>query len=869
MVFTNKHSIFVYMGNVLLIKKINTYLLLSFCCLLHINAQHNWVRTNPGGGGAIAMVGATADGTIVSASDLSGIYTSSNNGASWEVFGATQGLTETHISSLGFHPQNGKTFIIGTGLGVFKTTDGGHTVTKSQLELHANRGIGYIESIGMAISDNSIGYLAHYEDWLPEFTFMKTTDAGDSWTIVNTTGIPADARVIKILVDQNNADIVYALTGKARFGCTDPNLYRSVNGGSNWTRIGKVNGVFPQILDFDLHPTDATIIYMSTFILAPNSCNLPFWQYIADTGAFYKSTDSGTSFQKISDQNGVDHSGIISVGTNPNNISLINIINTDNNEPNSGTWKTSDGGSTWSQTGLVGGWDIVCAHPDYAFGFSSNAIVKTLTKDRFNPDRLYGAFGQWSWSTLDGGNHINNISCKEISTDHYLSTGLDNINGNWLDVNDNNPNIIYMGAYDLGFWYSKNHGASWKRNYPDVTTYPQYSWWAGGGSNCNFVLSDPARENVVWATFSADQPDTKGTLFKSTEYGENWNISNTGLKPLGLEMHGISIDVNSPVTNRTLYLTQEGDVFKSTDDGAHWTKIFINGGLKFTEVDKKNDQLVYAGGENGFWRSIDGGTTWNEVGLPEMHFSTTIPNAIMRPDIVPTYDDLEVNPPIVAWQGVFDIKADPNIENRVYVVVYGTDKGLYRSDDAGISWTKIYTNSKMRGIAIAPTNSNIIYTSSSLNYHSGGFDNSSLGILVSYDAGSTWAFANDGMAWTNGGRLDIESGITPHIWAWSSGTGIQHALIPNFTLSTSDENTSVAQIKVYPNPSKEKLNIDLTKVSENATVIIYSLSGKVFEKRVLKNNAINELKINNLAKGIYFLKISTTTSTKTATFLKN
>jgi len=75
-----------------------------------------------------------------------------------------------------------------------------------------------------------------------------------------------------------------------------------------------------------------------------------------------------------------------------------------------------------------------------------------------------------------------------------------------------------------------------------------------------------------------------------------------------------------------------------------------------------------------------------------------------------------------------------------------------------------------------------LYLSSSTNYHSGSEDENAIGILVSYDAGASWSFANDGLSWTNGGHLDIESGANPHIWAWMPGTGIHHALIPNFVL---------------------------------------------------------------------------------------
>ena len=749
-------------------------LLLLFAFYASSSAQHNWIPTNPGGGGAISMVGATQNGLIVAGGDLSGAYISSNNGASWTVIGKTQGLLETQITSLGFPPVD-STIIFGTGIGAYKTSDGGQHVQPCTIETDPNKGLGLIESIGMSMSDANIGYLAHHEWWLPEMTFLKTTDGGESWQKVNTTGLPDTARIIKLLVDQNVPSLVYALTGKARYGCSDPYLYRSTDSGQNWTRIAtNLDNIGSSIIDFDLHPTDSNIVYVSTFEMNAAGCNADMDLYVNDLGKVYKSTNSGSTFNVIFD----GMSGMISVGTDPKNISVTDIIS------DSGTWKTTDGGQNWINTGPRSGWFKGWADDNWAFTSDFYGYAKVLTKDRFNPTKCYGAFGQWAWSSTDGGDHINNISTKEISPGHFLSTGLENVEANWIDVNDSDPNYIYLAAYDLGFWYSADHGASWKRSLP--TNYPNYTWWADGGSNCNFVLSDPADPSIVWTTFAASQPDTEGAIFKSTDHGDTWTMSNTNLKAFGASTHGLSIDYQSDANNRTLYVTQEGDVWKSSDGGASWTKVFDNNGqhgLKFTEVDKFNSQIVYAGGNAGFFSSTDAGTTWTETGLAEMGFAPTAPT-LMRPDIVPESDIPWDNPPTVHWQGVFNIKSDPNIPNRVYVVVHGDGKGLYRSDKAGAAgtWTKLYTNSRMRDVAIAPGNSDILYLSSSTNYHSGSEDANSIGILVSYDAGATWAFANDGLAWTNGGHLQIESGANPHVWAWMPGTGIHHSLIPNFVL---------------------------------------------------------------------------------------
>ena len=58
---------------------------------IHLVAQHEWVRTNPGGG-AFSTVEQGPSGVLVAASDLSGIYISYNNGQSWKPQGNLDGM---------------------------------------------------------------------------------------------------------------------------------------------------------------------------------------------------------------------------------------------------------------------------------------------------------------------------------------------------------------------------------------------------------------------------------------------------------------------------------------------------------------------------------------------------------------------------------------------------------------------------------------------------------------------------------------------------------------------------------------------------------------------------------------------------------
>ena len=749
-------------------------LLVLFLAPITIDAQSNWIRTNPGGGGAVSMLTGTANGTILAGSDLSGVYKSTDNGQSWTPIGSAQGLTATDIISLAPHASNGNTFYIGTGAGIFKTTDGGQTVSQANVEFI--NGLGYVEAIEMCSVNQNKGYAAHHEWWSPNLTLLKTIDGGNNWFRVTANNLPPQGSLLRMMAHPLNDDLVYALFGKGRENCSDPWLYKSIDGGWNWTRVALNLG---DILDFDLHPTDQQLVFASTFQSNGCGANVGIWNYVdgtPSTGELYRSMDAGANFVQIG-----EHTGFINVGTNANNIAVTNYlfsvdwsVSPPTYNSAMGTWKSSNGGGSWTKTGNLPNWDKKWPILQYAYTNSFYGLNKTVTKDKFNSGNYYAAYGGFAWTTTDGGDNFTNVAAKDLGNGTYRSTGMDNINGNALDVSDADPNTVYVGYYDLGFWYTRDRGLSWKFSVPDVNTYPTYVWDAGGGANVNFVLNDPERANVVWATFGRESTSTYGAIFKSTAYGENWQISNTGLQSLGKNTHGMSIDLNSDVNNRTLYVTQDGDVFKSTDDGASWTMVLNNGGLKFTAVDHFNSQLVYAGGENGFWQSTNGGATWAETGLPEMRYEEQIMNSVPLDDIVPTYADNFANPPRETWNGLFEIKAAPNTPNRVYATAYGPNKGAYRSNDGGLSWDILYTNNYMRSIAIHPSNPNILYISSSSAYHSGGNKPGTEGFLMSEDGGTTWTNINSDMSWALGGRMEIDKSPNPRLWAWSPGTGIQY-----------------------------------------------------------------------------------------------
>ncbi len=761
------------------------------------SAQHHWTRTNPGGGGEIAVVGATADGTLIAAADLSGVYRKRNNESQWKAIGDNNGLTQTGAIALGFHPNDGAIFYIGTGIGLYKASHHGDQVELLKGEAD---GIQYIDAIGVSKSNADVLYISEHK-WVDTIRGEIYRIDGSTWIKKTNLPLPAgDTRtVVKILVHPGNDQIVYALTGKARTSCSFPRLFRSDNGGDNWHQIA-TNLPEHDILDMDIAANDLTSVYVSTFEEA-TPCGGDIGAKSDGQGALYKVNTSNNTFQLLTDK-----SGIISVGIdNPNLIRLVDAFTSSSwNDvesdiewlADSGIFESTRGGQpgSWHKISEINNWNKGYATKDYwAYVPGYYGLSKTMRKGFFDSNRMYASFGQWTWASANNLTTIDNIATQAVGPAHegrWRSTGVDNIVGHVLDVNDSNPKVVYMGGSDIGFWGSRDQGASWKSIQPDADTYPDYVWSHNGGANVSTGLSDPQVPGKVWASFSQDQYSdenegvyTKTGLFKSQNYGQSYIKAVT--PPVGnnsIRMYGLSLDEKSPVNTRTLYMTIKGDVYKSINDGDSWFLVFNNGGLKFTAIDKFNSRLIYAGGEAGVYRSTNAGISWIDIGHPQMQ-GPHLNSPHVRKDIIPTEPDPDKGLDYT-WEGVFDIKTDPNVPNRVYVTVYGDGKGLYRSDNAGQTWIKLRTDNYMRGVAITPANSNIIYATSSENYHSGRDSNGggSTGIWYSTQAGlGGWHSANDGMAWNYGGTIEVTRGKNPRVWAWSPGTGVQYSFAAKIT----------------------------------------------------------------------------------------
>ncbi len=802
------------------------YKLLSYFIIIAtinlVSAQtHNWQRTNPGGGGAYSTVGASTSGIIIAGSDLSGAYRSTDGGQSWDVIGTNKGLTETHVSGVGFDRANGNILYIGTENGIFRSDNGGNSVNQVLIG-------GYITDIEFGTNNTNIGYASYHSEYdSNQGVIYKSTNQGLTWSQISI-DLPSGIRILKIVVNPTNANTIYILTGNGRFACGPADVFRSTNGGVNWTNL---TTTLPEILDVAIDPTVPQNIFITT--MNANCTAQFYWTDL--NGSLYKSTDGGSTWGSPFSNN----TGIIWIDTN--NASTIRLIDTREPYPwetTSGTWTSTNGGASFTKTGDVTNWDTFFNEELFhSYGSSFNGISKTLGEDLSNTNNYYWITSQWIYKTTNNGTTFNNIFTDEVSSGFWQSRGFDNVNMMDISISKVNSDIIYLAYFDMGIWRSLDHGESWQSSNP--TTYSGN--WDGKGGNCATVLADPNRSNVVWASMSGNQNGQPPTyLLKNTNTGDkdSWVLSNTGLPDE--EIMGLSVDINSNSANRTLYVTAQGDIYKSTNDGANWTMSFNCNGCRFTAVDKFDSNLIYAGGEAGLWRSTNEGANWTDISDSQMKASTAV-------------NFWDGN-----YDGVFDIKTDPNNANWVYATAIGTNKGLFKSVDKGDNWQKLITDNFMRKVAIAPQNLTILYATSSSAFEAGGYDSDSKGVLFSNDGGQTWSQQNQEMTYPFALAAAVDNLVNATVFIGSPGTGFQKSAVPNSTAGIEENEIHLAN--VFPTVNTGKFTIEAFDIEK--VEIFNTVGQKIFLKTYPNLNSI-QVNLKNITQGIYFVAIRTAQFNKT------
>jgi photosystem II stability/assembly factor-like uncharacterized protein len=205
----------------------------------------------------------------------------------------------------------------------------------------------------------------------------------------------------------------------------------------------------------------------------------------------------------------------------------------------------------------------------------------------------------------------------------------------------------------------------------------------------------------------------------------------------------------------TLYLgAAAGGVFKSTNAGVNWTPVFDQVlSIGALALDPNNSSTVYVGtGEAngaidnydgaGVYRTTDAGQNWGYLGLQET-------------------------------RRIARVAVDPANSNRVLVAAMGSqfstgpDRGLYRSENGGQSWSKVLFVNDSTGVCdvvFNPAHSETVYAASWERIRRGTYRRSfgpGSGIWLSTDHGTNWTRLLSGLPAPSDHVGRIALGIAP------------------------------------------------------------------------------------------------------------
>ncbi len=233
-----------------------------------------------------------------------------------------------------------------------------------------------------------------------------------------------------------------------------------------------------------------------------------------------------------------------------------------------------------------------------------------------------------------------------------------------------------------------------------------------------------------------------GGLWKTEDAGQRWKNISDGF----FDMASVGAVAVSKYNSNVVYvgmgehaprgvMSSYGDgVYKSTDAGATWKHM----GLKETQhisriiIHPTNPDIVYVAAqgqlygpnkERGIYKSTDGGKTWKNT-----LFVNELTGAVEL--------SMDSNYPEIMYAAMWEHQRKPNI-----VISGGKGSGLYKSTDAGETWTELTEGlpeekGKM-AISVSPANSNKVYA-----LIESDSDQDKGGLFVSNDAGKTWNMAS-------------------------------------------------------------------------------------------------------------------------------
>ncbi len=538
-------------------------------------------------------------------------------------------------------PQEPNVFYIGVNNGgVWKTTDYGRT----WMPIFDDQPTGSIGDIIVAPSNPNVIYVGSGEGLQrPDLSvgngMYRSTDAGKTWTHV---GLENVQQIAGLAIDPSNENRVFvAALGHPYGPNTERGIYSTLDGGKTWSKalyIDENTGASQVAFD----PKNSNIIYADLWAGRQGPWENGAWN--GPNSGLFKSTDGGATWKKLTNglpttEQGLGRIGFAIAPSDPNRLYA-----TVESPQLGGVYRSNDAGEHWTR--LSG--------DNRYFGRASD--FAELKVDPKNADIVYSA-NVVTWKSVDGGKTWNAFRGAPGGDDYHRV---------W--INPVNPNIILL-ASDQGAIITVNGGETFS------------SWYNQPTAQFYHVSTDNA---FPYNVYSGQQES--GSVGIASR-GNDGQITFREWHPVGAEEYGyVAAD---PLDPNIIYGGKISRYDKRTGQSQNIAPEAVRSGkyrflrtapVLFSPVDSKT--LFYAG--NVLFKTRDGGNSWQIISPDLSRESWDVPQSV---GIFST-PDLKTMP----RRGVIYTVA-PSYKD-VNTIWCGTDDGLIHvTRDGGKTWNNVTPSS--------------------------------------------------------------------------------------------------------------------------------------------------------------------------------
>lgn len=385
--------------------------------------------------------------------------------------------------------------------------------------------------------------------------------------------------------------------------------------------------------------------------------------------------------------------------------------------------------------------------------------------------------------------------------------------------------------------------------------------------NCSaqWVELNVGNVNATFTDVYAITPDivvvvgSNGTIMKTTDGGATWLQKVSGTNEALRKVHFSTPSIG-------YIIGTQGTFLKTNDGGENWFSLNTGHSVNFYDISCVNENLIFISTDNGLIKSEDGGGNWsNLITAPykdKIQFinnnigfvgrSSTMMNYEIENDIAKTLDGGQT------WQDVVARSPFGFLDENLGFFYF---EGLHKTTNGGLQFYSVSNNAYPTLSDIFVLNENTIW--GIFYWQTLDFATPVRGILKSTGTGeySTYMlphihgynlekihFANENIGYIVGSK---SSGNSSNGLIWKNSTGINTNLASN-------ENEKIDIIKIFPNPTSDKINITINnKISNKFSIILTDLSGKLVHNQNYSNKKKVNIDVQGFAKGTYILTIQT------------